>query len=341
MIPLLIMSAAAWAAGGIEVVTDPAGATVSVDSEPAPSVTPTTVQGLTPGRHTVEVRRGCAAGRQVVEVLEGTVTRAVIPMVEQGGMLQLQLSPPDAKVELNGAPFPVVGSVPMAVDCGKHQLRVTAPGHAQAVVSINVAAGRTTTMPITLDPVGMGRLDVDVAPPTAILWLDDQLVGAGPMQLEVEAGPHVVRATLDGYLDQERQVVAIADATVPVALGLVPAPDSGVIATSATTPPPAATTDDERKRKPWIGLAVAGLGLGALGVGTAEYLQAQPSYDAFLDRKASIEAGSWPLPFQEDPSAWAYGLYDTEVKPHRQRMIIFDALGGVLLTTGLVLTFTL
>lgn len=338
MIALLLLSLAAWAAGAVEVVTEPAGAAIVVDGQPTDLLTPATVRDLAAGRHTVEVRRGCHAGRQVVDVLDGSTAQLRVELVEQGGMLQLQLSPAEATVELNGAPFPVVANVPMAVDCGKHQLRVTAPGHSQAVISVNVVAGRTTTLPVTLDPIGRGVLDIDVAPASASIWLDEELVGTGPMQLEVNAGPHAMRATRDGFIDQERQVVAIADGSVPVAFSLEPVPQ---VVGTGSEPAPQTGVTRERKRRPWIGLAVAGLGLGAVGIGTAEYFGAKPSYDAFLDRRASIEAGSWPMEVDDDPASWAYELYDEEVAPARQRMIILDAVGGVLLTTGLVLTFTL
>lgn len=338
---LLLLATSAWAAGGVDVSTDPPGAAVAVDGTPTALVTPASLTGLTAGRHTIEVRRGCMVGRQQVEVLDGGVAQVSIPMIEQGGMLQLQLYPSDARVELNGAPFPVVANVPMAVDCGKHQLRVTAPGHAAAVLSVNVAAGRTTTLPVTLDPVALGSLDVDVAPPAATLWLDEQVVGVGPQQLEVSAGPHVLRATLDGYLDQERQVIAMADMTVPVAFSLEPAPAGPGTAISTATGTATLSEERARKRRPWIGLAVTGLGLGALGVGTAEYLAARPSYDEYLNRRDQIQAGSWPVVVSGDPAGWADDLYEAEVAPHRQRMLIFDVVGGVLVSSGLVLTFAL
>ncbi len=334
MILLLLGSTLAWGAGGIDVVTDPPGASIRVDGRPTGQTSPATIMDLPAGVHQVEALSGCLAGRTTVEVLDGGVAQVTVPMVQQSGMLQLQLDPIHAKVELDGAPFSFEPNVPMAVDCGEHQLRVTADGHAPAVVRVNVTARTTTTLPVQLDPASMGWLDVDVAPTSARLWLDDRSVGTGPQRLEVIAGPHVLRAAADGYQTVERNVVAQPDTTMPIAFSLEPV--------AATTSNATQVVDDgKRKRRPWIGLTVAGLGAASLGYGVYEYTQAQPGWDAFQDRKEFVEAGNTPNGWAGTPEDWAYQVYDDEVAPRRTRMIIADVVGGVLLSSGIVLTFAL
>ena len=347
-LPLLLLGGAAWAAGGLEIVTDPNGAAILIDGVTYTGSSPTTIEGLSQGRHTVEVRRGCLAGRMEVEVLDGAIAQARIPLVTQGGMLQLQVSPPQAAVELDGAPFPVLPGVPMAIDCGEHTLRIAAPGHAPAVITVEIGAGRTTTLPVALDKAQTGWIEVDLAPAQAELYVDQRMVGRGPRRVSVEAGPHALRAHLDGYTDEERQLLVRPGESLPVAFSLEP---QGAVAITRRTPDLESAARsrgrevrpdrDERRHQPWAGIALTGIGLGALGWGTAEYLMARPAYDGVLARKEYIEAGNWPVEYDSNPANWANELYNTEVLPHRQRMIVADVVGGVLVGTGLVLTFAL
>lgn len=309
-------------AGGIDVITDPPGARVYLDGEDTGEVTPATFPDLPAGRHEVEARLGCLAGRRTVEVLGSGIAQARVEMVEQGGMLTLELSPPDARAVIDGGTMAIASGTPVAVDCGAHQVRVEAPGYEQALVAVDVQARDHLVLPITLEPLGTGWLDVDLAPPQASLWIDDRRVGTGPQRVEANAGPHVVRATLDGYREEERQVLVVADSTTPVAFSLQP-------------------VARERQRKRWVGLVVGGLGVGSLGYAAVEYAQARPGWEAFLDRKALLEDGITPNGWQGPPEDWAYQVYDEEVRPHRTRMIVADVVGGVLLSAGVVLTIAL
>lgn len=54
-----------------------------------------------------------------------------------------------------------------------------------------------------------GRLDVRSRPAGAAITLDDAEVGHAPLDLELHAGPHRLRATLAGHAPREHQVVAV------------------------------------------------------------------------------------------------------------------------------------
>lgn len=332
MSPLLLLLALggpAHAAGGaIEVDSDPPGGAIWIDGRDTGLRTPATVSDLAPGVHQVLVRGDCVAGRQQVEVLTAGTALVDMPLLAQGGMLRLDLSPTDAQVELDGSRLPVVGGLPMAVDCGIHSLKVSAPGHQTLVMEVQVQAASTTEHRVVLDEVGLARLQVEVAPGGASIWLDDQRQGEGAQRLEVVAGPHVLRATLAGYADQERQLVVEAGQVLPVAFSLLPLPAS-------------ADPGSSRKRRPWIGVGIAGVGAAGVAWGTFEYLQGRQGWADFNDRRTKVESGLWPDEYDDDPAAWAYDMYDAEVKPHRTRMLVGDIVGGVLLSSGLVLAFTL
>jgi len=328
---LLLACQGAWAAGTVIVRSDPPGAAIAVDGRDTGMHTPATVSGLPAGNHNIEARSGCTLGRASVTVTDGGSKTVDLSLVAQGGMLSLQLTPPTAGVELDGSPTPVTGGVPMAVDCGAHRLKVSAPGFQPAVLAVEVAAGRTTSVPVSLAVLSTGSLAIDVAPVTAQVWMDDQVLGIGPRQLDVAAGPHTLRATLDGYSPQERQVVVDTGAMLPVAFSLQ----------ASTRLAMTESIGKEPRHHRWVGLTIAGLGVAGLGWGTAEYLQARPDWDEFLRRRDKVQAGDWPLTEASDPAGWAYQIYDDSVKPRRNRMLIADTVGGLLLAGGIGLTIAL
>jgi hypothetical protein len=53
------------------------------------------------------------------------------------------------------------------------------------------------------------RVDVASEPKGAHISVDDQAVGRSPLRLELDAGPHRLRAKLDGYRDIEHRMVAV------------------------------------------------------------------------------------------------------------------------------------
>lgn len=322
-----VLAAPAWAGGAISVTSQPLGGDILVDGQPTSLKTPATLPGLAVGRHQIQVLGACMTGKLDVDVTEGGTSTVNVPLVHQGGMLQLEVSPPQATIELDGAPLASVNDVPMAVDCGSHTLKVTANGHETALINVDIQAGRVSTVPVILSSIGIGALAIDVAPDQATVWMDRRLLGVGPQRIDVTAGPHALRATLDGYLDQQRQIVVQADQTLPVAFSLQTDPSSGASA--------------KRKRRPWFGIGVASLGVAGLAWGTAEYFAAQPGWLDFQDRKTKIESGLWPETYQDDPAAWANDVYYSDVQGHRNRMLIGDIAGGLLLGSGLLLTVAL
>ncbi|NOY24764.1 MAG: PEGA domain-containing protein, partial [Oligoflexia bacterium] len=323
----LILDGPAWAGGAISVTSQPLGGDILIDGQQTSLKTPATLPGLAVGRHQLQVLGACMTGKLDVDVTEGGTTAVNVPLVPQGGMLQLEVRPPQATIELDGAPLASVNDVPMAVDCGSHTLKVTAAGHETALINVDIEAGRVSTVPVILSAIGIGALAIDIAPDQAAVWMDRRLLGTGPRRVDVTAGPHALRATLDGYLDQERQVVVQSDQTLPVAFSLQTDPSIGASA--------------KRKHHPWFGIGVASLGAAGLAWGTTEYFAAQPGWRDFQDRKTKIESGLWPETYQNDPAAWANDVYYSDVQGHRNRMLLGDIAGGLLLGTGLLLTFTL
>jgi len=323
----LCWTAPAMAATAVTVTSEPPGASILLDGQPTGHVTPATLTGVLAGSHQLVVQAACVSGKLDIDLVDDQTLSVAVPLVAQGGMLQLQLSPPSATVQLDGSVVTAVAGVPLAVDCGSHTLAVTADGYKTTLLGIDVDAGVLSTVPIQLDAIGTGTIALDVLPARATLWVDDRSVGRGSRQVQVDAGPHNLRAGIEGYLDEERQVLVEADQTLPVVFSLQPRPASSKIQT--------------RKRHRWIGLSLVGAGVAGLGWGAVEYFQGAPGWSDFQDRKDKIESGLWPETYQDDPTQWAYDAYDDQVKGHHNRMLVADIAGGLLLSTGVVLSFAL
>jgi hypothetical protein len=113
-----------------------------------------------------------------------------------------------AQIELDGQ---ALGKSPLPVlhlDAGRHELRATRAGSADALEVRTLAPGETVTVllrpfaPPSSRPPTHVRLSVATTPPGADLELDDQPVGQAPWSGEVKRGWHLLRADLDGYLPQ-------------------------------------------------------------------------------------------------------------------------------------------
>ncbi len=184
------------------------GAAILLNGIDTGYTTPSTVPGVKPGPTLVTVESGCARGEQVVDVLPGLVTRASIVADEQLGTLTLVPVPSTARIELDGKLFPGAPGIPTALSCGDHTVRATLEGHVPAVLTIDLAMGQDLTVPISLQKLGIGMLELSVKPRTGSLYVDGKPIGTDAVTLpSVYQGVHVISAELDGYQSARKQVV--------------------------------------------------------------------------------------------------------------------------------------
>ncbi len=127
--------------GRLTVHTDPAGADVSVNGQPA-GKTPISEMKLDEGDHTLGFRlEGHRDQEQVVQVPAGEKISVAVTLARRGGALQLTSAPGGAAVLLDDEPL---GSTPLEglhLDEGEHLLRVEASMHVPWVRRVQVADG--------------------------------------------------------------------------------------------------------------------------------------------------------------------------------------------------------
>jgi TonB family protein len=145
--------------GLLRVVTQPAGAAITVDGE-ARGVSPVRVDGLALGRHSVSASlAGHAVIRQDVDLTREVRSRAitltlapVAPVAARMSVLAISSTPPGAAVTIDGR---AVGTTPTRLDvtAGRHVVRLEQAGHAPVSREIDLVAGQAEALELALEPL--------------------------------------------------------------------------------------------------------------------------------------------------------------------------------------------
>lgn len=184
---------AASALGELQIRTEPAGATVTVDGRVL-GKSPLTAEGLTPGPHTVTVENELGPVTQRVTIEAGTTASLVVPMTAPknapvSGWIAVNV-PVDVQIYENQRLLGSSQTDRIMVPVGRHDLEI-----------VNDALGYRTTKTVNVSPGQTAniRLDLPRAPmalnavPWAEVWVDGQRVGETPIgSVQVSIGPHEV-----------------------------------------------------------------------------------------------------------------------------------------------------
>jgi hypothetical protein len=184
---------AASSLGELQIRTEPAGATVTVDGRVL-GKSPLTAEGLSPGQHTVTVENDLGPVTQRVTIEAGTTASLVVPMTAPKN------APVSGWIAVN-APVQVqlfenqrlLGSSQtdrIMVPVGRHELELVneAIGY-RAVKTVNVTPGQTANVKLDLPKAPMALNAV----PWAEVWVDGDKVGETPIgSVQVSIGPHEV-----------------------------------------------------------------------------------------------------------------------------------------------------
>jgi serine/threonine protein kinase len=198
------------ATGQARVVTDPPGASLSLDGKPVPGVTPLTLTELEAERDhaLVATLQGYSSWRQTFRVkaggsltLEGKLPKATAPPPgAKRAVYSLRSSPSGARFFLDGAP--VGGSVQL--EPGRsYELVARLAGHNDWNEQLEPSSGekRTVTARLTRREAEVrppptdakARLTID-SEPWAVVFLDGEKIGQTPLSdVVIPAGTHQIR----------------------------------------------------------------------------------------------------------------------------------------------------
>ncbi len=152
------------------------------------------------------------------------VTQAPGKAKGRTGKLEVAVAVAGAEIFIDGAPValsPMAGPLTLAV--GTHSLKVAKAGYAEFLDTVKIGTNETTTVEVDLLPF-KAVVNVSSDPPGADILVDEQLVGQTPMRVELEAGKHGFRLSIDGYHDAEELLQLQAGETYQLDLKLIALP---------------------------------------------------------------------------------------------------------------------
>jgi serine/threonine protein kinase len=179
--------------GQLNVRTEPSGARVTIDGAPG-GTTPLTLEGLTPGPHTVLLATDVTSVTQVVTIEAGNTASLVVPMtapqgVPVSGWISI-VAPAEVQVYEDTRLLGTSQSDRIMVSAGAHELLIVneALGY-RATRSVTVSPGKVSSVRIDW-PKGTMALN---AQPWADVWIDGERVGETPIgSIAVPIGRHEI-----------------------------------------------------------------------------------------------------------------------------------------------------
>ena len=183
----------------------PAGAQVLVDGA-AMATTPAELE-LGAGERQVELRlAGHNAWRDTITVLaDQPLNLPEVTLVQADGRVELVTDPSGAAVSVNGE---FQGSTPLTLRLrpGRaHAIALSRPGYETVTRELSVAADSGRRLEITLAGQ-FGVIEVASTPASAEIYVDGELAGVAPRQLNLLAIPHELEVRLDGHAPQATTV---------------------------------------------------------------------------------------------------------------------------------------
>jgi hypothetical protein len=151
-----------------------------------------------------------------VTVTTGQTTKLAITLVEKPSLLSVRVTPPGARVVVDGAPHTAGAPVP----AGTRTVVVTLERHAEVRREVIAREGKPLDLEVVLTPL----LPIEVKPAQAVLTLDDQPIAVVDGGLPVPPGPRVLIARAQGYQDRRIEIPAERPADYKIEVELVRVP---------------------------------------------------------------------------------------------------------------------
>ena len=211
-VSLLVLVALAWfvlAAKILEVRVEPADARISVSGGLAVPFGARIL--LRPGNYTLEASApGYVGARRELAVDTSAGQRIDIELARLPGRLAVHTAPVTAHVLVDGVATGDSNGEPIPVEAGEHRLRIEAERYLAQEQTLSITGkDELQTLEATLAP-GWGTYGIDSQPAGARILVDDADSGTTPAQLELLAGAHHLRLSLDGHRDGVLMIDAVA-----------------------------------------------------------------------------------------------------------------------------------
>jgi serine/threonine-protein kinase len=225
----------ALAKGSLMVTSDPPGASIWINGDLRPEVTPATVKELPTGV-ALDVKLtmdGFEHAKQKVTLKDGEASDVKVALKKGSVVVDVKVAPEGLTPVFAIDGKPVAGPRIDGVTSGvSHKLSVTAPGHAETSITFTGAPLETKRLDVTLSklpeprhgssfaavrpvapPTGSGKLNVGASGGWCNVTVDGIARGATPVAgLELSAGPHKLTcATPEGKVHDATVTVPASD----------------------------------------------------------------------------------------------------------------------------------
>lgn len=246
--PLVREEKMVLASGTINILSEPAGAEVTVNGV-VRGRTPVVVSGIPKGRATVKLALdGFAEEIRELSVNAGDEQELSVALSGLPGTLRVTSVPDGARIYLDGesrgkAPLTISGLKP-----GEYELRAELEGYGTDQKKVVISNGSSASEEFRLSNI-MGRLLVRTTPVGATLFLDGRRLGSTSAKdpnatqsdsfaaEDVSMGEHLLVAKLDGYADVTRTISVESQKTkkCQIAMKRIFTPDVEIVTLNGVT----------------------------------------------------------------------------------------------------------
>lgn len=190
----------------VQVTSTPPGASVSIDGEVWPQLTPTTVEALA-GEREIAVRLpGFRTARQ--SIFAQATEPQVLPnfvLVQADATVNVTSAPSGAGVLVNGR---FVGRTPLELDLNSaaaQTVKVVNNGYHDFSRTLRLTRGEQTDLHATLRRQ-VGKVRITVEPQSAEVRVNGKLLGTGNQEVSLPIQPAEVNLTLSGYAGYSKAI---------------------------------------------------------------------------------------------------------------------------------------
>ena len=194
--------------GVLQVGSEPMGAEVYIDGNYKPAgITPFTTEWLSAGNHTLQFKRASYKTLTADVQVTGDGTTQPYNATLQPNFAQVAVSVPDeAEIYINNE-RKGAGGWTGSLDAGHYRIEARKASHTPSVLSIDVEAGRDTTITLAAPRPRYGSLNLSARPVGAKVFIDGKEVGTTPdIFRDVLMGTRTIRLEKAGYAPLVQQV---------------------------------------------------------------------------------------------------------------------------------------
>ncbi|NOZ87256.1 MAG: PEGA domain-containing protein [Deltaproteobacteria bacterium] len=196
----------------LAVTVSQTGASIYLDGKLLGQSPLDTVKGIKPGEHTLTIRaKGFKTYKKKLSMTPGD-TAQVTAFLEsaKGGKLVVVSMTKDAMVFIDDFQIGTVPlEKPLALEPGKHEIKVTKLGFTAFSKKIKIKKGKKIKVQADLLAFA-GILDVRASVPGARIYVDGKEAGVVPLEKEIFVGEHEVEVKKDGYTNYRKKLKVAA-----------------------------------------------------------------------------------------------------------------------------------